>query len=73
MSETFKAILATEEDGKSVARMTDLTIGDLPADGVLVEVAYSGLNYKDGLALNGNKGKVMRSLPMIPGIDLAEP
>lgn len=71
MSDTFKAILATEEDGKAVARMTDLTVGDLPGEGVLIDVAYSALNYKDGLALNGNKGKVMRALPMIPGIDLA--
>ncbi len=71
MSTPFRAILATEEDGKAVARMTEITVGDLPAEGVLIDVAYSGLNYKDGLALNGNLGKVMRALPMVPGIDLS--
>lgn len=43
---------------------------ELPADGVLVDVAYSTLNYKDALAMTG-KGKIIRSFPMIPGIDLA--
>lgn len=71
MSTPFRAILATEEDGKAVTRMTEITVGDLPAEGVLIDVAYSGLNYKDGLALNGNLGKVMRTLPMVPGIDLS--
>jgi acrylyl-CoA reductase (NADPH) len=71
MSTSFKAILATEEDGKAVARMTEITAAELPSDGVLIDVAYSGLNYKDGLALNGNLGKVMRALPMVPGIDLS--
>ena len=71
MSTSFKAILATEEDGKAVARMTEITAAELPSGGVLIDVAYSGLNYKDGLALNGNLGKVMRALPMVPGIDLS--
>ena len=71
MSTSFKAILATEEDGKAVARMIEITAAELPSDGVLIDVAYSGLNYKDGLALNGNLGKVMRALPMVPGIDLS--
>lgn len=36
----------------------------------MVRVAYSSLNYKDGLAITG-AGKVIRSFPMVPGIDLA--
>lgn len=71
MTGQFKAILAQEEDGKAVAKMVELSDADLPEKGVLVEVAYSDLNYKDGLALNGNLGKVMRRLPMVPGIDLS--
>lgn len=43
----------------------------MPDLDVLVEVAYSGLNYKDGLALSGNRNKVARKLPMVGGIDLA--
>jgi putative YhdH/YhfP family quinone oxidoreductase len=68
---SFKALVATETDGKPVVAFRDLTDADLPAGEVLVRVAYSGLNYKDGLALNGNRGKVMRKFPMVPGIDLA--
>jgi putative YhdH/YhfP family quinone oxidoreductase len=64
-------LLATEnEDGKAVCNFTDLTLDDLPERDTVVQVAYSTLNYKDGLALNGNRGKIMHSLPMIPGIDL---
>jgi len=46
--------------------------GILPAPGgeVLVRVTHSSLNYKDGLAVTG-QGKILRQLPIIPGIDLA--
>ncbi|MDA0367631.1 MAG: oxidoreductase [Proteobacteria bacterium] len=71
MSDSFRAILASDVEGKAVAQMTDMSVADLPTEGVLIDVAFSALNYKDGLALNGNLGKVMRSLPMIPGIDLS--
>ena len=37
---------------------------------MLIRVAYSSLNYKDGLAVTGKPG-VIRSFPMVPGIDLA--
>ena len=43
----------------------------LPAGDVLIDVAYSSLNYKDGLAVT-NKGKIVRGdYPFVPGIDLA--
>lgn len=35
---------------------------------LLIDVAYSSLNYKDGMALRGDKG-VVRTLPLVPGID----
>lgn len=68
--ETFKAIVIEERDGQATAALQTLPRASLPAGDVLVRVAYSGLNYKDGLALSGNKNKVVRSFPMIPGIDL---
>ena len=71
MSGTFKALVADEVEGKSKNQWRELTLDDLPAGEVVVDVAYSTLNYKDGLVLNGNRGKVMRSFPMVPGIDLA--
>src|SRR5262249_18780612 len=42
----------------------------LPAGQVLVRVACSSLNYKDGLAVTGKPG-VIRAYPMVPGIDFA--
>lgn len=52
------------------ARRVELTDADLPDGDVTVDVAYSSVNYKDGLAVTG-KGPIARSLPMVCGIDLA--
>ena len=70
MSNTFRAVVIEEQDGKAVTAFKQLSLSDLPAHDTLVEVEYSGLNYKDGLALSGNRNKVARSLPMVGGIDL---
>ena len=43
---------------------------DLPNQGVLVDVAYSTLNYKDGLAFT-NAAPICQKFPMVCGIDLA--
>lgn len=69
MAETFRAVVIEEVDGKPKAGFKELTKKDLPQHDVLVEVAYSTLNYKDGLALTG--GRIARKLPMVAGIDLA--
>jgi acrylyl-CoA reductase (NADPH) len=53
----------------SVALRTDLTDAELGAGDVTIDVDWSGINYKDGLALAGSAG-VMRTSPLIPGIDL---
>ena len=68
---TFKVLLANEVDGKPEVEFVKMEERDLPDGEVLIDVSYSALNYKDGLALNGNLGKVMRKLPMVPGIDLS--
>jgi acrylyl-CoA reductase (NADPH) len=67
---TFKALLATRENGKFAARIEQIPKDRLPPGEVLVRVRYSSLNYKDGLAVTGRPG-VIRSFPMIPGIDFA--
>src|SRR3546814_11401899 len=69
MAETFRAVVIEEVDGKPQAGFRELTKKDLPQHDVLVEIAYSTLNYKDGLALTG--GRIARKLPMVAGIDLA--
>jgi acrylyl-CoA reductase (NADPH) len=68
---TFKAILLErDEQGKTKAALTQLDESKLPAGDVDVRVEYSTLNYKDALAITG-KGAVVRSWPLVPGIDLA--
>ncbi|QCO06438.1 MDR family oxidoreductase [Azospirillum argentinense] len=70
MAENFTAFVIEDVDGKPKGGFTTLTLADLPDNDVLVEVACSTLNYKDGLAVSG-KGRIARKLPMVAGIDLA--
>ena len=66
----FKALVLENTDGFK-ASVTQVDEGQLPpmADGdVTVSVAYSTLNFKDGLAIT-NKSPVVRSWPMVAGID----
>lgn len=68
---SFKAMVLTQEDDGTRHEIQDLTTEDLPEEGdVLVSVEYSSLNYKDSMAVTGT-GKIVRSWPMVPGIDLA--
>ena len=67
---THAAILATEVDGVSRGALAQLTDADHPDGDVTVAVQYSSLNYKDGLAVSG-KGRIVRSFPLVCGIDLA--
>ena len=70
MIETFAAFRATT-DGDAIDRgVVTMSVDELPADGVLVEVHWSSVNYKDGLA-STPAGKVARISPIVPGIDLA--
>lgn len=70
MSDSFTAMVIDTVDGKQQAGFRQLTLADLPDHDVLVEVAFSTVNYKDGLALSG-KGRIARRTPMVGGIDLA--
>jgi len=70
MSDRFKAIVAEQIDGAYSSQLKELAMSDLPDNDVLVDVEYSTLNFKDGLAVTG-KGKICRSFPMVCGADLA--
>lgn len=70
MSDTFRALMIVDEEGKPKAAFRQLALSELPDHDVLVEISYSTLNYKDGLAVSG-KGRIARRLPMVAGIDLA--
>jgi len=65
----FKGLLITQEDKKNLASIVELNEDQLPEGDVLVDVHYSTINYKDGMAITG-KGPIIRSFPMVPGIDL---
>ncbi|WP_413484501.1 MDR family oxidoreductase [Morganella psychrotolerans] len=65
----FNCILIENTDGYT-AKMAQMDESQLPDHNVTVQIDYSTLNYKDGLAITG-KGPVVRSFPMIPGIDFA--
>ena len=67
----FNALwLQKDESGfhAGVESLADERLPALAEGDVLVAVEYSTLNYKDGLALT-NKGPVVRTWPMVPGID----
>lgn len=66
----FDALVLTQEDSRINARVAQISETDLPEGEILVDVAYSSLNYKDGLAVTG-AGKIIRQFPMVPGIDFA--
>ncbi len=66
----FSAILIEKGDAGQTVALTSLDEAQLPDGDVSVEVQYSTLNYKDGLAITG-KSPVVRTFPMVPGIDLA--
>jgi acrylyl-CoA reductase (NADPH) len=66
----YQAIYLTKnDDGSTFARLQQLDDAQLPTDGeVTVRVEYSTINYKDGLAITG-RAPVVRTWPMVPGID----
>ena len=64
----FKALLLEKDDAGFRAGLANLDEGRLPPGDVLVAPSHSTLNYKDGLALT-NRSPVVRSWPMVPGID----
>ena len=67
--DTFRAFVA-EARGETVDRgLRTLTFDDLSAGDVVVRVAWSDVNYKDGLATIVG-GKVARISPLVPGIDI---
>ena len=68
----FKALIVSKsEDQPFEAALKEVDHDFLdPAGEVLVKVAYSTVNYKDGLVLNG-KGGLVRDYPRIPGIDFS--
>ena len=66
----FKAILIDKDANGYRSRLEGVSEVQLPEGDVRVRVDYSTLNYKDALAITG-KSPVVRTFPMVPGIDFA--
>ncbi|MCL4108001.1 UNVERIFIED_CONTAM: hypothetical protein GTU68_017029 [Idotea baltica] len=68
---SFNALLINRSDDKKItSSLESLEDSQLPEGDVIVDIDYSTLNYKDGLAITG-AAPVVRSYPMVPGIDFA--
>jgi len=65
----IRVVLAAEPEG-SPGRLDMIDESELPDGDVTIRVSWSSMNYKDGLAVTG-KGRVVRSFPMVCGVDLA--
>ncbi|MBD1389360.1 oxidoreductase [Neiella sp. HB171785] len=65
----FNALVIRQQDEQQQVAIEQLQEDQLPEGDVTIAVSYSSINYKDGLAITG-KGKIVRSFPMVPGIDL---
>ncbi|MBJ86575.1 MAG: hypothetical protein CMJ11_08350 [Pelagibacterales bacterium] len=63
-------VLNKEEDQKATNEIKELDISMLPEGDVLVNVDYSTINYKDSLAIT-SASPIIKSYPMVPGIDFA--
>lgn len=71
MSATFNALVLDRNEDKTIrAAIKSLSLAELPDEDVLVDVACSTVNYKDGLAVTGTS-PIARKFPMVAGIDLA--
>ena len=68
----FKALILEQDDtGKTISRISEKDEDFLDTQGeVLVRVEYAGVNYKDGLCING-LGRLIRDFPRIPGVEFA--
>ncbi|MDH6363289.1 acrylyl-CoA reductase (NADPH) [Enterococcus sp. PF1-24] len=64
---SFQALMVTNEN-QFQRTYKSLTNNDLPDGDVTIQIAYSGVNFKDALA-SIEKGGVIRNYPMTPGID----
>ena len=69
-SSTFPAFVFTNDPDNSHRSVEQVSLNQIAPDGVLIEVEWSSVNFKDGLA-STTSGKISRLKPMIPGIDIA--
>lgn len=66
----FNAVFIEKSDEGQSVSVSQQSLDALPEGDVLIKVDYSTINFKDALAITG-ASPVVRSFPMVPGIDLA--
>ncbi|GEN36506.1 putative quinone oxidoreductase YhfP [Aneurinibacillus danicus] len=69
MMNDFRAFVLDLVDGQTKMEVKQLSANDLPDGDVTIRVAFSSVNFKDGLATIPNR--IIKTYPLIPGIDLA--
>ncbi len=67
---TFPAWQVNKTDEGTSVSLTELTLDNLTDGDVTIQIEYSGLNYKDGLAMT-KSALIIKNYPLIPGIDFA--
>jgi acrylyl-CoA reductase (NADPH) len=67
---SFRALIVDKTGEEFTIGIKPLVLQDLPHGDVTIRVAYSSVNYKDGLASIPD-GRIVKSYPFIPGIDLS--
>ena len=67
---TYRALVVSKTDDALGIAVQQMDESQLPPGDVTIRVEWSSVNYKDGLACSAS-GRVLRSYPMVPGIDLA--
>ena len=70
MTSTFRALEASEIEGKFSLKIVEKNVADLPEGDLLIKVDFSSLNYKDAMSASGIPG-VTRNYPHTPGIAAA--
>ena len=66
----FRALRVHAADKGVESRLENISLDDLSDGEVVIRCAWSCVNYKDALAVTG-AGKIMRSFPLVAGIDVA--
>ena len=70
VSNQFKCFRIDQENDKIVSGLQSISMEDVNPGEVTLKTEYSSINYKDALAATG-KGKILRTFPLIGGVDVA--
>ena len=66
----FKCFRIDQENDKIVSGLKSISMDDINPGEITLKTEYSSINYKDALAATG-KGKILRTFPLIGGVDVA--